>query len=107
MLVHFVSFEKYSCVCRSIEDNIYAMCGDIILNCIVVGNGRPFPALFVELRDGVVADGVSEEDVKKDILKRTEGFREMLCVILYLSFLRCRHICIRADICMNVFKIHV
>lgn len=85
------------------------MCGDIILNCIVVGNGRPFPALFVELRDGIMANGASEEDVKKDILKRTEGFREMLCVIfkLYLSFLHCRHICICADICMNVSKIHV
>ncbi|KAF8485538.1 hypothetical protein JB92DRAFT_2836839 [Gautieria morchelliformis] len=33
---------------RAIEDNVYTTCADIVANCVVVGNGRPYPALFVE-----------------------------------------------------------
>ncbi|KAF8468652.1 hypothetical protein JB92DRAFT_3059106, partial [Gautieria morchelliformis] len=35
---------------KAIEDNVYTTCADIVANCVVVGNGRPFPALFVEPR---------------------------------------------------------
>jgi hypothetical protein len=33
---------------RSIEDNVRATCGELVFECIVVGNGRSSPALFVE-----------------------------------------------------------
>lgn len=35
---------------RSIEESVRATCGDLILDCVVVGNERVSPALFVEPR---------------------------------------------------------
>ncbi|CAL1695367.1 unnamed protein product [Somion occarium] len=57
------------CDTKAIEDNVRATCGDLISECIVVGNGRPSPALFVEAKDDT-----SEEKLKKLILRRTRHF---------------------------------
>jgi hypothetical protein len=42
---------------RSLEDLVYQRCPDLIANCVVVGNGRPQPALFVEVHEHVVRGG--------------------------------------------------
>ncbi|KAH9937149.1 acetyl-CoA synthetase-like protein [Fomitopsis serialis] len=36
------------CDTKAIEDNVRIACEDLVSNCVVVGNGRPTPALFVE-----------------------------------------------------------
>ncbi|KZT05908.1 acetyl-CoA synthetase-like protein [Laetiporus sulphureus 93-53] len=57
------------CDTKAIEDNVRSSCGDLVSECVVVGNGRPSPALFVEPK-GLV-DG---EKLKKDIIRRTRHF---------------------------------
>jgi hypothetical protein len=56
-------------MCRAIEDNIRATCGDLIQECIVVGTGRPSPALFVE-----PTPGVDHGKLKRDIIRKTRQF---------------------------------
>ncbi|KAG5220182.1 amp- ligase [Salix suchowensis] len=55
---------------RAIEDNVRAMCGDVVGDCIVVGSGRPSPVLFVE----PATDGMDEEKLKKTIIRKTRAF---------------------------------
>ncbi|KIJ68334.1 hypothetical protein HYDPIDRAFT_81995 [Hydnomerulius pinastri MD-312] len=57
------------CDTKAIEDNVRATCGDLIDECIVVGTGRPSPALFVE-----PAPGVDHDKLKRDIIRRTRPF---------------------------------
>ncbi|KII93542.1 hypothetical protein PLICRDRAFT_26716 [Plicaturopsis crispa FD-325 SS-3] len=57
------------CDTKAIEDNVRATCGSLIEECIVVGNRRPSPALFVEC-----ADGVDHTKLKRDILRKTRQF---------------------------------
>ena len=57
------------CDTKAIEDNVRATCGDLVSDCIVVGNGRPSPALFVEPKTEM-----NEERLKKDIIRRTRHF---------------------------------
>ncbi|GJE85768.1 acyl--CoA ligase [Phanerochaete sordida] len=57
------------CDTRAIEDNVRQTCGDLVEHCVVVGNGRPSPALFVEARAGL-----APEQVRRDILRRTRHF---------------------------------
>ncbi|KAJ3558515.1 hypothetical protein NM688_g885 [Phlebia brevispora] len=57
------------CDTKAIEDNVRATCGDLISDCIVVGNGRPSPALFVEAKGDI-----DEATLKKDIIRRTRHF---------------------------------
>lgn len=45
------------------------MCGNVIAACVVVGFGRPSPAIFVE---PVV--GVDHEKLKKEIIRKTRHF---------------------------------
>ena len=59
------------CDTRAIEDNVRQTCGDLIHECIVVGNGRPSPALFVEAADGLAMD---EARLKREIIRRTRHF---------------------------------
>ena len=54
---------------RSIEDNIRITCGDLLDNCIVVGSGRPSPALFVE-----ASGSISPDTLKAEIIRRTRQF---------------------------------
>ena len=56
---------------RSVEDNVRATCGELVFECIVVGNGRPSPALFVEASEQCTMDG---EKLKEEIIRRTRRF---------------------------------
>ncbi len=55
---------------RSIEANIRETCSDLLKDCVVVGNWRPSPALFVEVLDHTA----SGESLKETILERIKGF---------------------------------
>jgi hypothetical protein len=55
---------------RSIEDNVRATCADLVEDCVVVGNGRPSPTLFIEPSDA----SCDERQVKQQILERTRHF---------------------------------
>ncbi|KAK7037788.1 hypothetical protein VNI00_010749 [Paramarasmius palmivorus] len=57
------------CDASAIEDNTRMTCGDLIFDCVVVGNGRPSPALFVEPKDGT-----EYEKLKEDIFSRIQPF---------------------------------
>ncbi|KAJ3823060.1 hypothetical protein F5880DRAFT_1482940 [Lentinula raphanica] len=57
------------CDTKAIEDNVRAMCGDLISECIVVGTGRPSPVLFIE-----PAKDMDNEKLKKDIIRKTRHF---------------------------------
>ncbi|KAJ3800479.1 acetyl-CoA synthetase-like protein [Lentinula aff. detonsa] len=57
------------CDTKAIEDNVRAMCGDLISQCIVVGTGRPSPVLFIE-----PAGDMDHEKLKKDIIRKTRHF---------------------------------
>lgn len=57
------------CDTRAIEENARMTCADLIADCIVVGNFRPSPVLFVEPKSNV-----DPEKLKKDIIRRTRHF---------------------------------
>lgn len=57
------------CDTRAIEDNVRATCSDLVAECVVVGYGKPSPALFVEPKGTIEA-----EKLKKDIIRRTRHF---------------------------------
>ncbi|KAJ7126458.1 hypothetical protein C8R43DRAFT_897871 [Mycena crocata] len=57
------------CNTKAIEDNARAMCGKLISECIVVGNGRPNPVLFVE-----PATDMDHEKLKVEIIRKTRQF---------------------------------
>ncbi|KIK99040.1 hypothetical protein PAXRUDRAFT_823210 [Paxillus rubicundulus Ve08.2h10] len=57
------------CDTKAVEDNVRATCGELIAECIVVGTGRPSPALFVE-----PASGVDHDKLKREIIRKTRTF---------------------------------
>jgi acyl-coenzyme A synthetase/AMP-(fatty) acid ligase len=57
------------CDTKAVEDNVRTTCGDLIEECIVVGTGRPSPALFVE-----PAPGVDHDRLKREIIRKTRPF---------------------------------
>lgn len=61
---------------KAIENQVLNVCAlDLVANCVVVGEGRPWPALFVELKDNVLRDqGVTMQQVKEEIIRRLESF---------------------------------
>ncbi|CDO70986.1 hypothetical protein BN946_scf184830.g18 [Trametes cinnabarina] len=59
------------CDTRAIEENARQTCADLIGECVVVGNGRPSPALFVEPAQGVQMD---EARLRREIIRRTRHF---------------------------------
>ena len=59
------------CDARAIEDNVRQTCGDLIAQCVVVGNGRPSPVLFIEVAEDVDMD---EARVRREIIRRTRHF---------------------------------
>ena len=65
------------CDTRAIEDNVRATCTDLVAACVVVGNGRPSPALFVEPKsDGLLAGGDAsdgEDDTGADVEARLKA----------------------------------
>ncbi|KAI0754380.1 acetyl-CoA synthetase-like protein [Daedaleopsis nitida] len=58
------------CDTRAIEENVRQTCGDLLHECIVVGNGRPSPALFIEAAEGTTDDA----KLKREIIRRTRHF---------------------------------
>ncbi|KAI0673463.1 acetyl-CoA synthetase-like protein [Trametes maxima] len=58
------------CDTKAIEDNVMASCADLVATCIVVGNGRPSPALFVE----PAVDGVDADKLRRTIVRRIRPF---------------------------------
>ena len=56
---------------RSIEDGVRATCGDLVFECVVVGSGRPSPALFIEPSEKCVMD---DEKLKEEIFGRMREF---------------------------------
>ncbi|CDO76611.1 hypothetical protein BN946_scf184868.g25 [Trametes cinnabarina] len=58
------------CDTKAIEDNVLVECNGLVASCIVVGNGRPSPALFVE----PAVEGVDPEKLKRDIIRRIRHF---------------------------------
>lgn len=57
------------CDTKAIEDNVRQMCGNLVAECIVVGTGRPSPALFIE-----PATDMDHEKLKKEIIRKTRHF---------------------------------
>ncbi|RDB17511.1 hypothetical protein Hypma_001208 [Hypsizygus marmoreus] len=57
------------CDTKAIEDNAFAMCGNLIDVCVVVGSGRPSPVMFVE-----PAVDMDHEKLKKEIIRKTRHF---------------------------------
>lgn len=69
----------YTYSVRSIEDNVFVTCADVVHNCTVVGNYKPFPVLFVE----PVNETVTEDDIdalKKTIINLTAPYNARLFV---------------------------
>ncbi|KAJ4248146.1 hypothetical protein NW762_012916 [Fusarium torreyae] len=73
------------CDTGSIESNLMQTCGsDLVSAVVVVGTGRPCPAIFVEPKDESVLDPRSDradsqdsvEKLKKEIFKRIAPFHE-------------------------------
>ena len=54
---------------RAIEDNVRATCGDLVTECVVVGNGRPSPSLFIETNSEM-----PHPKLKREVLRRTRQF---------------------------------
>lgn len=59
------------CDTKAIEDNVRATCADLVAECVVVGNGRPSPALFVETKVET-----NEDALKRTIIRRIRPFHE-------------------------------
>ncbi|TFY83769.1 hypothetical protein EWM64_g230 [Hericium alpestre] len=57
------------CDTKAIEDNLRATCPELISECIVVGNGRPSPAVFIE-----PGTDMDVKKLKREILRRTRQF---------------------------------
>ncbi|KAF7329498.1 AMP-binding domain-containing protein [Mycena kentingensis (nom. inval.)] len=69
------------CDTKSIEDNIRSVCADLIHECVVVGNGRPSPTLFVEPSSASDSDSDDTNcNLKAEILRRTASFSARLFV---------------------------
>lgn len=57
-----------------IEENTVKSCPDLLVECIAVGNGRPSPALLIELGPGAAALG-DADSVKREVHRRIRHFQ--------------------------------
>ncbi|CAA7262317.1 unnamed protein product [Cyclocybe aegerita] len=57
------------CDTKAIEENARTMCGSLIAECIVVGNARPSPVMFIE-----PATDMDHVKLKKEIIRKTRHF---------------------------------
>jgi len=66
------------CDTKAIEDELRLTCSDLIKDCVVVGNGRPSPALFIEKFEANLnaTSGSSDEGLKSNILGRIKEFND-------------------------------
>jgi len=58
------------CDTKAIEDNVRMMCADLVSECVVVGSGRPSPAMFVEPLD----PNADYNELKRTIIRKTRHF---------------------------------
>jgi hypothetical protein len=58
-----------SYISRAIEDNVRATCGHLVEECVVVGYGRPSPALFVE-----ALVSMDHDDLRREIIRLIRPF---------------------------------
>ncbi|KAH9944105.1 acetyl-CoA synthetase-like protein [Epithele typhae] len=58
------------CDTKAIEDNVLASCADLVAAAIVVGSGRPSPALFVEPK----SPAADRERLRRDVVRRIRPF---------------------------------
>ncbi|KAJ6556429.1 acetyl-CoA synthetase-like protein [Mycena capillaripes] len=65
------SEETDRCDAKAIEEKVYETCSDLVENCIVVGNLRPSPALFIEAHSSWTE---SCDSLKESILHRMKEF---------------------------------
>ena len=56
---------------RSIEDGVRATCGELVFDCIIVGEGRIRPTLFVEVSEKGTMD---VEKLKEEMVDRMRQF---------------------------------
>ena len=63
------------CDTRAIEDNARERCGSLIAQCVVVGNGRPSPALFVEPAPGAL-EKLGADRLRRAIVRAIRPFHE-------------------------------
>lgn len=59
---------------RVIEENTLKSCPDLLVECIAVGNGRPSPALLIELGPGAATLG-DAGSVKREVYRRIRHFQ--------------------------------
>ena len=59
---------------RVIEENTLKRCPDLLVECIAVGNGRPSPALLIELGPGAATFG-DADSVKREVYRRIRHFQ--------------------------------
>ncbi|VDB99778.1 unnamed protein product [Peniophora sp. CBMAI 1063] len=59
------------CDTKAIQDNVLETCDNLVRDCVVVGQGRPSPVLFVEATEMGARMG---ERLKREILRRTRAF---------------------------------
>lgn len=57
-----------------IEENTLKSCPDLLIECIAVGNGRPSPALLIELGPGAAALG-DADSVRREVYRRIRHFQ--------------------------------
>ena len=55
---------------RAIEDNVRMTCADLVSECVVVGTGRPSPAMFIE----PVNVQMDHCELKRAIIRKTRHF---------------------------------
>ncbi|KZP19040.1 acetyl-CoA synthetase-like protein [Athelia psychrophila] len=60
---------------KTIEENVYATCPDLVGKCTVIGEARPFPALFIEGKD---AEELDTEALRAKVLERISEFQRNL-----------------------------
>ncbi|KAF9077879.1 acetyl-CoA synthetase-like protein [Rhodocollybia butyracea] len=74
----FIMHNCSLCDTKAIEDNARSLCGDIISDCVVVGNGHPSPVLVVEayspLSHSTVNPVLNESELKTKIYHRIRPF---------------------------------
>ncbi|KAL1665529.1 hypothetical protein GGF50DRAFT_52504 [Schizophyllum commune] len=58
------------CDTRAIEDNARQTCGHLIAECVVVGSGRPSPAMFIEPVDS----NMNADKIKREVIRKTRAF---------------------------------
>ena len=73
LITHILSF-LFHLLSRIIEENTLKSCLDFLVECIAVGNGRPSPALLIELGPGAATLG-DADSVKREVYRRIRHFQ--------------------------------